>query len=184
MVVTDSKTGALRATRHLLSHGHQKIVFFCDRLVIETARARCAGFFQAMAEAGVPVEDRLVRTDLATEEAARMATYELLSAPEPPTAIFAAQNDLTAGVLHALQSLQLEDRIAVVSFDDLPYAELFKVGLTAITQNPHAIGQIAAERLFGRLAGEITEEPKKFVVPTGLVVRGSGEIRPPATDQE
>lgn len=177
-VVSDNRVGALRATRHLLSQGHTKIAFFGDREQIQTARARRSGFEQAMQEAGIETLAELWRPNLAGEEAARMAAHEMLTGPTPPTSIFAAQNTLTAGVLRALRDLQLDERVAVVSFDDLPYAELFKVGLTAITQDPYRIGQIAAERLFGRINGEITGEPRTITVPTGFEIRGSGEIPP------
>ena len=107
-----------------------------------------------------------------------MSAHELLTGPEPPTAIFSAQNNLTAGVLRALKDLNMAEQIAVVSFDDLPHAELFKIGLTAITQDPERIGRIAAERLFARLRGEIDGPAETITVPTGFQIRGSGEIKP------
>lgn len=177
-VVSDNHQGALRATRHLISQGHRQIAFLGDREIIQTERRRRAGFVQAMQEAGLEVPERLVRSNIYGEEGARMAVHELLTGPQPPTAIFAAQNQLCVGALRALHDLGLSEKIAVVSFDDLPHAELFRVGLTAITQDPARIGQIAAERLFARMNGEIDGPAETIVVPTGFELRGSGEIRP------
>lgn len=177
-VVSDNFQGALRATRHLISGGHRRIAFLGDRDIIETAQIRRAGFERAMGESGVEIAPGLVRSNLPGEEAARMSAHELLTGPEPPTAIFSAQNNLTAGVLRALKDLNMAEQIAVVSFDDLPHAELFKIGLTAITQDPERIGRIAAERLFARLSGDIDGPAETITVPTGFQIRGSGEIKP------
>lgn len=177
-IISDNQVGAMRAVRHLLSQGHRRIAFLGDNEQIQTAQLRKAGYLAALAEAKISPHPHLMKLGLVGEDAARLAVHELLTAPQPPTAIFAAQNQLTAGTLYALQELGLEEKMAVVSFDDLPNADLFKVGLTAITQNPVEIGRVAAERLFGRLSGEISGPPEKIIVPTGFKIRGSGEIPP------
>lgn len=177
-VVSDHQVGAWRATRHLLRHGHRRVALLADSEQIQTARARRAGYEQALADAGVPVEELLIRAGLATEQAGRMASHELLSGPEPPTAIFASQNHLAIGAMRAVHQLQLDGQVGLVSFDDVPYGDLFPVPLTAITQDPVRIGELAVERLMGRIAGDIFGPAERIVVPTGFEVRGSGEIRP------
>lgn len=177
-VVSDNLAGARRATRHLIGHGHRRIALLGDVQLIQTARARLAGYSEALAEVGIPIEPGLVRTGLSTEQLGRVATYELLSGPEPPTAIFAAQNHLAIGAMRAIHNLRMNGQVALVSFDDVANSDLFPVPLTAITQDPGRIGQLAAERIFGRLTGEITGPPQVIVVPTGFEVRGSGEISP------
>lgn len=177
-VVSDHQVGAWRATRHLISHGHRRIGLLTDCQLIQTARARLAGYRQALDEVGITADPTLIRTDLRNEQAGRMATHELMTGPNPPTAIFASQNHLAIGAMRALNYLQLNTQIALVSFDDVPYGDLFPVPLTAITQNPTRIGQLATERLFGRLSGDICGPPEVIVVPTGFEVRGSGEICP------
>lgn len=177
-VVSDHHVGAWRATRHLLQHGHRRIALLADRQEISSARMRREGYERALAEAGVEIDPSLVRTDLPNEQAGRMAAHEMLSGPQPPTAIFASQNELAIGTMRALRYLELDGKVALVSFDDVPYADLFPIPLTAITQDPRQIGEIAATRLIGRIAGDITGEPERIVVPTGFEVRGSGEIRP------
>ncbi|WP_232210209.1 LacI family DNA-binding transcriptional regulator [Propionibacterium sp. oral taxon 192] len=178
-VVTDNQMGAVRATRHLVTAGHRRIALLADDQRIQTARLRCEGFLAAMDEFGIGPDAELIRCDLLNEEMAHAATHELLSSPNPPTAIFAAQNALTIGALRAIHQLGLEGRVGLVSFDDIPHGDMFPVGLTAITQDPTRIGQVAIERLLGRIDGSITTPPERIVVPTGFVVRGSGEIPPP-----
>jgi LacI family transcriptional regulator len=65
----------------------------------------------------------------------------------------------------------------VVGFDDLELADLLDPGLTVVAQDPAAIGRAAAEQLFARLDGD-PGPGKHIVVPTRLVMRGSGELPP------
>ena len=95
----------------------------------------------------------------------------------PPTALFTAQNDITVGALRHLQARGLENTVAIVGFDDFPLADLLRPGVTVIAQDPTAIGRAAAERLFARLAGD-SDPYRTVVIPTRLVVRGSGELPP------
>jgi len=93
----------------------------------------------------------------------------------PPQAVFTSQNLVTIGVVQALHELGLQYQIALVGFDDVPLAGAVRPGLTVMAQDPAALGRLAAERLFARLAGD-NSQPKILTVPTRLVVRGSGEI--------
>ena len=64
-----------------------------------------------------------------------------------------------------------------MGFDDIPLAELLEPGVTVVAQDPYALGQRAAELLFSRLDGH-RGAARREVLPTTLVVRGSGEIPP------
>ena len=69
--------------------------------------------------------------------------------------------------------------MALVGFDDFPLASLLRPAVTVVAQDPAAIGREAAEILFARLAGD-TSPTATRIVPTMLIQRGSGEIRPSA----
>lgn len=102
-----------------------------------------------------------------------------MSAEAPPTAIISGRNDISIATVRALQRLGLEETVALVGFDEVPLADLIRPGLTVIAQDPDAMGELAARRLLARIRGE--ELPAEHVtVPTRLIARGSGEIRPPA----
>jgi LacI family transcriptional regulator len=119
----------------------------------------------------------MVERDVRGVQHAEAAAVRMLRAAEPPTAIFAAQNLLTQGVLRALRALEVRHRIGVIGFDDFPLAELLEPPVSVVAQYPHLLGVAAANRLFERLDGD--ESPAQhIVVPTQLVARGSGEIRP------
>ncbi len=177
-VLSDHRAGARRATEHLLAHGHRRVALLTDDLRIQSARERRDGYLEALAAAGIPADPRLLATNLSGTEAARLACHQLLAGSSAPTAIFAAQNYLAAGAMRAIHSLDLSDRVGLVAFDDLPYADLFATPLTAVTQDAGRIGRLAAQRLLGRIQGEISGPPEVTIVPTGFTVRGSGEVPP------
>jgi LacI family transcriptional regulator len=102
----------------------------------------------------------------------------LLGRPDPPTALFTAQNLITIGAVRALRRLGREHAVALVGFDDFVLADLLSPGVTVVAQDVAEIGRTVAERLFARIGGDVGP-PETRLVPTRLLRRGSGEIPPP-----
>ena len=177
-VVAANRSGAVDGVRHLIAGGHRRIGFLGDLATISTAADRFAGYVDAIERAGMAVAASIVRRDLRGGDAARAAVDELLRLADPPTAIFAAQNILGIGAFAALRGLRRQFDVALVGFDDFPLADLLDPGVTVVAQDPGAIGRLAAEILFSRLDGDRSPSTTQ-VVPTHLIVRGSGEIAPP-----
>lgn len=177
VVVSDNLEGAAIATRHLLEHGHRRIAFLGDRSDIQTARQRREGFFTALGEVGVPTDQVIAIGDITDEIQARAVATSLLDLDDPPTAIFSAQNLITVGTIRALHERGVQKTTAHVGFDDLLLADMLEPAITVIAQDPTAIGTIAADCALARLDGD--QRPfGTHVVPTRLIVRGSGEIAP------
>lgn len=175
-VVSDNAHGASIATSHLIEHGHSRIAFLGDNHEIHTARERKRGFLESLGRAGLPTSDAPVIDDLTDEGAAHDAVRGLLGGPNPPTAVFSSQNLLTIGAVRGLRRLGLQHDVALVGFDDIALADLLEPAITVVAQDPRHIGELAAERLFARLDGDVQPE-RTYTVPTELIVRGSGEIR-------
>jgi LacI family transcriptional regulator len=175
-VVSDNVGGAVAAVRHLLERGHRRIGFLGDLLSISTAEERLRGYNQALAGAGVGHDNSLVRAGLRSPETAAQAVDELLALPDPPTALFTAQNLLTIGGIRALRGRGLENRIALIGFDDVPLADLVAPGISVVAQDPQALGRAAAQLLFRRLDGD-TSPSVHETIPVTLIARGSGEIQ-------
>ena len=178
-VVTDNAVGAAKAAVHFLAHGHTKIAFLGDRTDIQTARERRRGFIEELGRAGLATSTVPVRDGLHDEESARLAALELLTAEDPPTAIFSSQNLVTFGAMRALRELGLSKRVALIGFDDFTLADMMEPAVTVIAQHPERIGRLAAERLLARIDGD-KQPARTYVVPSELIQRGSGEIRPPS----
>ncbi|SCL34267.1 transcriptional regulator, LacI family [Micromonospora rhizosphaerae] len=177
-VLVDNEGGARMATRHLIDHGHRRIAFVGDRLHVYTTRLRYQGFRAAMLDAGLPVDDRLVRVDAMGAHNSTDAMMDLLEVENGPTAVLSANMRASLGVVRALH---LRDRtdLAHVSFDDFPAAESLNPPVTAVSQDPKRLGRQAASLLLDRVIGE-TAPPRRVVLPVRLIVRGSGELPPPA----
>jgi LacI family transcriptional regulator len=178
-VLATNRVGATEAVQHLVAVGHRRIAFLGDLTEIATARERYQGYLDALRTAGIEVEERIVLRDLHTKEDAESATEALLRLPGGlgPTALFASQNLITIGAIHALHRHDLQHLVALVGFDDIELASMLDPGVTVVAQDPHAIGRAAAELLFARLEGYLGPSEHR-TVSTRLVTRGSGEIRP------
>lgn len=177
-VLADNRAGARMAVHHLAAHGHRRIAFLGDRDTVWTAAERYLGYVEALALEGLTLDRQLVRQNLPNIAAAEQATLDLLDAEAPPTALFTGQNLITVGTLHALQRRGLQQRVALVGFDDFLLADLLAPPISVIAQNPAAMGKTAAERLFARL-DDNTLSPRQIVIATQLLARGSGEIPAP-----
>jgi LacI family transcriptional regulator, galactose operon repressor len=174
-VLLDNLGGARAAVEHLLAHGHQRIAVIADPDRLYTAHERLSGYRQALDAAGVPVREELVRLGSHDSSQAEAVVRELLALPPDrrPTALFAGNNRNTVGALRALQTA--ERPLALVGFDDFELADL--LGTTVVQHDSGSLGAHAATLAFDRLHGA-ERPPQRVVVPTELIVRGSGEVPP------
>jgi LacI family transcriptional regulator len=176
-VLTDNLDGVRRGMRHLISHGHRRIAYIGDLRTITTATLREQGYRDELEAQGIAVDEGLIRMDVRGHERAEAAANELLKLELPPTAIFASQNLLATGAYRALRRLNLHYKVALIGFDEVPLGDLFDPGITVMAQDPVALGRAAAELLFRRIDGDRSPSVHE-VIPTRLITRGSGEIRP------
>ncbi|WP_405617249.1 LacI family DNA-binding transcriptional regulator [Streptomyces sp. NBC_00076] len=174
-VVSDNRRGAVTAVNHLLAAGHRRIAYVGDRASIPTAAQRFDGYRHALELAHIGCDDGIVRHTGSSEASAIAATEQLLSLPNPPTALFTSQNFVTIGAVRALRALGLQDTVAHVGFDDFPLADILSPGISVIAQDVEQLGRTAAEMLFSRLDGDASPA-RTVTVPTRLIQRGSGEI--------
>lgn len=173
-VDSDNFAGAVLATQHLLRLGHRRIAHLSGRADLESSRLREDGFRHAMAEAGVPVDEQLVRVGGYRPEGAEQSARELLSLPDRPTAIFAA-NDLSA--IRTMQvardlGLSVPGDLSVIGFDNVPESAVAVPPLTTIEQPLRQMGEEALRMLVAVLDGQ--EPPTTHLrLPTALVERSS-----------
>ncbi len=173
-VLTDNAGGARDGVAHLVRQGHRRIAFLGDLPHIHTASERLRGYREAMADAGLPVDEAWVAMAPTDPAAVAASLDRVTGGSEPVTAVLSGNNRITLGVLRRLPALS--PRPALVGFDDLELADLLTPGLTVVAQDPAALGRAAADLLFRRLAGD-DAPPRRIVLPARLIPRGSGEIR-------
>ncbi|MFF2078321.1 LacI family DNA-binding transcriptional regulator [Kitasatospora sp. NPDC058162] len=176
-VVSSNRDGARTGVAHLIAHGHRRVGFIGDLpATLHTRRERLAGYKDALAAAGLPYDRALVLGAHGQPDAAA-ATDRLLALPEPPTALFAANNVAAMGTVSALAHARRRE-VALVAFDDIPLADVLEPALTVVAQDPAALGAAAARTALARLDGD-RGRARTTVVDTRLIARGSGELRPP-----
>jgi DNA-binding LacI/PurR family transcriptional regulator len=172
-VVVDNFGAVKEAVQHLIAHGHRRIGYLGDRQEIWTNAQRRRGYAAALEAAGIPADPVLVRHGLRSGPDAAEAVTEILSSPEPPTAILAGNEVLAFGALTVLPC-----DIAFIGFDDFALAAQLTPPVTVIAQDPVALATSAAHLLFARIDGD-TSPPRTVVMPTRLLQRGSGEVPGP-----
>ncbi|HEY1016475.1 MAG TPA: SpoIIE family protein phosphatase [Herpetosiphonaceae bacterium] len=172
-VLPDNQGGALAATRHLIEHGHERIAFV-GLLEQNDMRERCAGYRQALAEAGLEVDERLViDAGDAMQLGGAGAVERLLAAGAPFTAIFAATDTNAFGALEALHGagLRVPGDVALIGFDDVVEAAYSDPPLSSIHQSFDELGGVALATLVDLLEGLPAADPVR--APNRLVVRRS-----------
>ncbi len=175
-VLTDNAAGAREAVAHLIAHGHRAIGLIGDERRIHTADERVRGYREAMAAAGLRVEDGWVSMGPTAPDRVTAELRRMLTGPHPVTALFSGNNRVSVTAVRVLADWVRP--VAVVGFDDLELADLLRPGLTVVAQDPARLGRTAAEALFRRLDG-VAEPPRRVQLPARLITRGSGEIPPP-----
>ncbi|KAB8159475.1 MULTISPECIES: LacI family DNA-binding transcriptional regulator [Streptomyces] len=175
-VSIDNAEGASTAVRHLINLGHRRIGMITaapgDPRGFTTPIVRQHAYRTVLAQAGIAYDPDLeVPGHLSIDEGAS-AMAQLLSLPEPPTAVFAESDQMAFGALRTLgrMGLTAPDDVSVIGFDDHETAEL--LDLTTIAQPVAHQGELLARQILDALSGG-DEEPTRVVVPTRLVVRGT-----------
>jgi len=177
-VLAGNSDGAQVAVEHLIEQGHRRIAYLGDDGWISTAVERHEGYVTALRQSGLTYDAAIVRHGLRTSESAFTALNEILTQPNPPTAVFASQNFVTIGACQSLHMLGLHHSVALVGFDEIATSDMVEPALTLVVQDIEGMGTKAAELLFSRIDGE-DNVSQRCVFPTRLVVRGSGEIPGP-----
>lgn len=173
-VDADNLRGARLATEHLLRLGHRRIALLAGREDLQSAKLREQGYREAMAASGIPFADSLVRVGGYDAAVSRLAARELLTVPDRPTAVFAA-NDVTAIVTIEVAlalGLRVPEDLSVVGFDNIPESALCTPQLTTVNQPIRTMGEHAVE-LLTRLIRAQSVEHTHLTLTTELIVRGS-----------
>jgi LacI family transcriptional regulator len=176
-VTVDNSEGARLGVKHLLSHGHERILFLSLSNDLFTLKARHASYERNMRSAGLNPESYFTCT---TQESTLKVLGKVMAHPHPATAIFSSNNLVTQHTLHALATLKLKvpRDVALVGFDDLQMFDIFLPPVTVVRQPLEGLGRSAAEMLLEQLHGtprhrESAAGACNVVLPVELVVRRS-----------
>ncbi|WP_440901868.1 LacI family DNA-binding transcriptional regulator [Actinosynnema sp.] len=170
--------GGLAATEHLLELGHRRIAAIGGPPGLLCSRARVDGYRAALDRAGIGVDPALVRHGDFRHGGGLRAATELLALPDPPTAVFAGNDEQALGVIEAARvaGLPVPEALSVVGFDDLPVAVWSSPALTTVRQPLAEMGRHAGRMLADLVAGRPLGA-QRVELATELVVRASTGAR-------
>jgi LacI family transcriptional regulator len=140
-----------------------------------TGRLRKKGYTNALQAHDIPIEEELVREADYKRGYGAQAMQELMALPEPPTAVFAA-NDILAidALLYVVDSgLSVPDDVAIVGFDDLPEATIVRPRLTTIRKDINLLATSAVQMMTERRNSEELLPSRQKVLDHELIVRES-----------
>ncbi|GAA3578449.1 LacI family DNA-binding transcriptional regulator [Nonomuraea rosea] len=179
-VLVDNEKGAEVATTHLLESGYRRIACITGPRRMSTAMQRLRGYQRALRAFGVQQDRALIRHADFREEGGYSAMGALLDDDVEMDAVFAANNLMTVGAVECLteREVPIPGRVGVIGFDDIPWARLFRPGLSTVRQPTYELGRAAAQLLADRIENP-ARPAARMVLQTELHPRESS--RPRAT---
>lgn len=176
---SDSKRTSRHAVEHLIGLGHKRIGLAIHRVADSDHRDREAGYREALAHAGIEIEDSLIVRAEASPEGGALMLMSMLDQEHPPTAIYFTNPLSTVGALH--RCLQLGIRVpkdlSIIGFDDGDIRMRTFPRFTAVCQDAQALGLEAARWLTRSLTGEANGTFRE-IRPTTLAVLDSTSFPP------
>ncbi|MFN8448788.1 MAG: LacI family DNA-binding transcriptional regulator [Anaerolineae bacterium] len=174
-VLYDDVGGGYKATRYLIDQGHRRIAHLRGDLHYPSAQLRAEGYRRALADANFEVDEQLIFGNSWQPKEAVEGVERFLALPDPPTAIFAANDDFAfaaIGVLHQ-RGLRIPDDVAVIGFDDIFMAQDMTPQLTSVRIPLVEIGHQVVDLVL-REAAEHEDKPAETItLPVELIRRGT-----------
>ncbi len=175
-VAIDNFRGAYLATEHLLHMGHSKIAIISGDRSFSAGQDRYRGFEQALRARQTKINMQYVCAGSWAEKDGYASAFRLLSLSDPPTAIFAAGEQLCRGAILAIHDLKLRigKDISLIGFEDNDMARVSNPAVSVISRPTAEMGKIAAGILIERIAADAPPVVRQKVsLPPRLVIRGS-----------
>jgi len=172
-IVPGEVAGGFAATAHLTALGHKRIGFINGECWMDAAMDRLKGYKQALASADIAFDETLVRDGDWLPLRGYEAGLDLLSMPNPPTAIFCGNDLMAIGVMEAAQEkgLRVPTDLSVMGYDDQELARYTHPPLSTLVLPNYEMGQKAAELLIDMAIHGKHMRPMTIKVDGPLVVR-------------
>lgn len=173
-ISVDYARGIREAVQHLVGLGHKRLGFISGPGDLKSARTRRTAFLNCLRECGIADKQQIVVEGNHRVDGGQAAMREILSKPNPPTAVLTS-NDLSAiGALHAIQDagLRVPEDISVIGFDDIELSQYTQPPLTTVKLSRDELGRRAFHALYQAADGTVTAG-QEINIGTSLVIRKS-----------
>ncbi|MBZ0089842.1 MAG: LacI family DNA-binding transcriptional regulator [Thermoanaerobaculia bacterium] len=175
VVVSNERSAVASMAEYLVNLGHRRIGYITGPQGRRSTRERLEGFCDALATLGSPIGEEMIARGAYSFESGIECARALLSMPEPPTAIFASNDDMAAGVIQTATEMGLgvPRDLSVAGFDDSVLATRIRPALTTIRRPVRAMARLAANKLIAAIEGQQTEARLGVFLDPELVIRDS-----------
>jgi len=174
-IVIDNFAAAYKATEHLIKMGCRRIAHFGGAQHRNVYYERQQGYIEALKHYGMEVEDELMVHNKLSLEEGRESMAQLLSLPQPPDAVFSANDSAAVGAIQVAKQrgLHIPQDIAFVGFNDDPISSIIDPALTTITHPAFEMGKIAAQQVLKNRENTDIVQSQTIVLKTELLIRAS-----------
>ncbi len=152
-VYSNDEQAAFDMTNYLISLGHTKIGFIKGHPDFGASQKRFNGYQRALESVNIALDDNLIKQGLFTFESGESCARQLLNQAEKPTAIFASNDYMAAGVLKvsAQMKINVPAELSIVGYDDAPVSKQIWPSITTIKQPIYSIAEHAVEKLIRKI---------------------------------
>ncbi len=181
-VVADNVRAGRDVTAHVLGLGHRRIAFIAGTPEASTAHERLAGYRTALEDAGIELDDELVRDGRYQSREALRVAEALLKHARPPTAIIGSSDAMALSILEAAgeHDVKVPEELSVAGIDDIGIAAHHNIQLTTVSHHAAEMAALAARWML-----EIAQDPARFareplqhvIRPTLMIRRTCGAVR-------
>ena len=173
VIESDNHLTGVEAIRHLVELGHRRIAFLLGPQNTSTSIDRYGGGMAGLEEAGLVANKEHVIWGAYSHDAGYSGIVQLAKQPEPPTAVFCANDIIAIGALDACRKLgfAVPEDISIIGVGDIPMADWSMIGLTTMRRSIREIGTLAARRVVMRIEGGDDGSASHTILPTSIVRR-------------
>lgn len=172
-VIIDNRNASQIAMQQLLQAGHRRIGIILGEKDVYTAVERKNGYLDSLVQAGIEPDEALIQYAGYNMQGGYLSIGKLMSLPEPPTAVFCTNYEITLGARIALneQHIRIPEDLSFIGFDDMDMTKAIFPNTTLIRQPMDAIAGCAAERILALLSGK--EMPHQTVTLSTTLKQGT-----------
>ena len=179
-VTIDNMAASKDMTEYMLNLGHRRVAYIGGNTALALYRSRLSGYYQALEEMNIPLDEELVRMADPDIQGGYDAATGLLRSGVEFSAIVTSGDTLAIGAIKALEDhhMTVPDDIAVCGFDDIEMSSLLRSTLTTVRQPRSLIGRRSMEKLLERISGQDNDSGEQIILDYEIVIRASsGKIR-------
>ncbi|MBL7968091.1 MAG: LacI family DNA-binding transcriptional regulator [Prolixibacteraceae bacterium] len=174
-IMVDDRAGGFKVTQHLIDQGYQRIAHVGGPQNLLIYQLRLKGYADALEKNGVAYDPSLVLTSTLTSDEGIVAVKKLMSLPQPPDAIFCANDTVALSAMMYLRDsgIKIPQEMGIVGFSNEPSSKVVSPPITTIVQPGFEMGQKAAELIIRQIENKEKKTFYNIILPTELEIRDS-----------